>query len=195
MKRTRQSGFTLLELLVALVVLGILMTSLSQATRFSLASWARMTWSGQQHDPVMAADRLLRRLIAETMPGTDPMQSVMLGTRATLVFTSRLPMAAGAVTIARMRLSLLDNRAFALDSWPPAAGRDGSKIPLPNRTIILPDVEAVAFRYWSDNRRAWQSEWQEAGLPDLIEIDLQLPGGGARTWPPILVSLRSRPPE
>ena len=62
MKRS-QDGFTLLEMLVALVVFGLLMAGLGQSMRYGLKAWTAEGLSAASAERMAAVDTALRRLI------------------------------------------------------------------------------------------------------------------------------------
>jgi general secretion pathway protein J len=59
----RQSGFTLLEMLVALVVLGFLMVGLTQGLRAGLTMWGAQTRRVGETADLDAGARVLRRIL------------------------------------------------------------------------------------------------------------------------------------
>lgn len=65
----RRNGFTLLEVLVALVVLGFLLAGLSQGVRFGIQAWGMQTRRVAQQADMDLALRTLQRLIEEADPG------------------------------------------------------------------------------------------------------------------------------
>ena len=65
----RDGGFTLLEIVVALVVLGILLVTLSRGTQFGLAAFDRQDRMIVVGGRLEAVDRPLRRLIVQLAPG------------------------------------------------------------------------------------------------------------------------------
>src|SRR6266446_5733188 len=60
----QQSGFTLLELLVVLVVLGFLMVGLTQGVRAGLTMWGAQTRRVGETADLDAGARVLRRLLS-----------------------------------------------------------------------------------------------------------------------------------
>src|SRR5439155_22425960 len=72
----RQSGFTLLEMLVVLVVLGFLMVGLTQGVRAGLTMWGAQTRRIGETMDLDAGARVLRRLlngISRLSPGGVPL--------------------------------------------------------------------------------------------------------------------------
>ena len=62
-KAAAQAGFTLLEIMVALVVFGILVAGLAQGVQFGLRAWNGQTALIAQRGDMDAGDRALRGLI------------------------------------------------------------------------------------------------------------------------------------
>jgi prepilin-type N-terminal cleavage/methylation domain-containing protein len=59
----RDAGFTLLEMLVALVVFGLLMAGIAQAMRYGMTAWSAETRQAAAPETMSAVDGALRRLI------------------------------------------------------------------------------------------------------------------------------------
>src|SRR5690348_3584366 len=89
---SRESGFTLLEVLVTLVVLGLLMVTLTQGTRVGLRAWAMDGNVAQRVNGLETTDRALRQLIERALP--QDMRSNdggLVGDAHTVSFTTTLP--------------------------------------------------------------------------------------------------------
>ncbi len=76
--KTRQSGFTLLEVLVVLLVLGLLILGINQGTRFGLQAWEIETRLVDDDADMDGVERVLRNIISEADPG-DPTGEVASG--------------------------------------------------------------------------------------------------------------------
>ena len=65
------NGFTLLELLVALTVLGFLLVGLAQGVHFGLLAWRTGVRLTNSNDDFNTLDSTLRHLIEGADPGDD----------------------------------------------------------------------------------------------------------------------------
>ena len=92
----RAAGFTLLEVLVALVVFGLLMAGLSQGVRVGLRAWSMQARQSAQWSDLDAVDRTLRGLIARMDPGGQRRDPLLRGGPHAFAFTTELPQAAAA---------------------------------------------------------------------------------------------------
>lgn len=188
----RERGFTLLELLVALLVLGMVMAGVTQGLRFGLRATERQEQLTTQRGDLDAVDRLLRRLVAQMDPGTRRTPPVVLGDADALSFTTDLGEAAGALntTIANVQIAVQNGRLLL--RWRPAphVARPGPPAAF-STVVILEGVEGFSFQYWGtvgDGPPVWQSQWRQRSLPKLVRIRLSFSPGSARRWPDIVAA-------
>ncbi|RYJ04116.1 MAG: prepilin-type N-terminal cleavage/methylation domain-containing protein [Acetobacteraceae bacterium] len=191
--RGGEAGFTLLETLVALTVLGFLMVGLVQGFRFGLLAWDRQAQVVARRSELDAVDRLLRRLVQQLDPGTRREPSRLLGTARGFAATTDLGPAAGALGTrdADIRLSVEAGRLLL--RWRPHlhATRFAAPPP-PAEAELLRGVEALEIAYWG--RNAWQPDWREEALPSLVRLRLRFQAGDPRRWPDIVAApLREAP--
>lgn len=187
-------GFTLLEILVALVVLGFLMAGLAQGTRFGLRAWGAQSRLIDARAELDAVDRTLRRLVEGMDPGGPNQAPLIEGGRATLAFTSELPAAAAAVTRRADVALLVDAGGRLVLRWTPRlnAVRFGPPPPL-QEVELLRGVARLELAYWPKPTReapaaSWREGWAEPALPELVRIRLVFPPGDGRRWPDIVAA-------
>ncbi|WP_084296502.1 prepilin-type N-terminal cleavage/methylation domain-containing protein [Komagataeibacter kakiaceti] len=168
-------GFTLLELLVALVVFGIVLAGLTQGTRSGLTLFQRqravLSTSGQ----LAETDQLLRHIIEEAEPGSQDDTHTLTGTAHAIALRGHVPTGIAPSALARLsdlRLSLeghdlvltwlAHRHAIALAPRPP-----------PRQAVLMPGV----------------SGWRSATLP----MGSGLPHGARTSCPILCASASSRP--
>lgn len=188
--RRRQGGFTLLEILVALVVLSMLVLGLAQTTRFGLDAWHRQSSLAARSAGLGPVEGALRRLIAAMDPGGPEQPPEVAGGPHRLAFRTRLPIAAGARSTRRARVVLrLDHRHRLWLLWQPAPPVIPFRPPPWRKELLLARVRALDLAYWGSDPRtgasAWQPGWRLPRLPGLIRIRIVL--AGARHRPPITI--------
>jgi len=184
----RQAGFTLLELLVALVVLGFLLAGLTQGTRYGLRAGAAQNRLIESRGDLDGVDRALRRLLTQADPGDAQDDGPPLrGGPGTLLFRSALPTAASDLVRqpAEIALGVDAQHRFQLRWRPYLHARRLDSLPAPASEELLPGVERVEFAYWRDG---WRRSWEESALPALIRIRLVFPPDDNRHWPDIVVA-------
>lgn len=185
--RSGEAGFTLLETLVALTVLGFLMIGLVQGFRFGLLAWDRQSQVVARRSELDAVDRLLRRLVEQLDPGTRRAPSRLLGTARGFAAVTDLGPAAGALGTrdADIRLSVEAGRLLL--RWQPhLQATRFTPPPPPAETELLHGVEALEVAYWSSS--SWRQEWREDALPSLVRLRLRFHAGDQRRWPDIIAA-------
>jgi general secretion pathway protein J len=167
-----QRGFTLLEVLVALAVFGLLMTGLVQGLRLGVNAWQAQARTQAGRGDVDAADRTLRTLIERMDPGgVSGRPATFKGTARNLVFTTTLPEAADTMVTRGAVVTLaVDERNELQLLWLPNFRNRLGPAPAPGRVTLLRDVDHLEISYWHDPRAGWQSEWGGITLPKLIRI-------------------------
>ena len=185
------AGFTLLEVLAALVVLGLLMAGLSGGVRLGLRAWDQQERAVAGQGDLDAADRALRQLIAGIDPGTPTRIGRVDGGVGRLGMVTALP-ASAAARMADVALGL-DGDRLVMRWTPQEPGVRLGPAPPAGEAELLRGVSSVRFAYWPrDGRGGWRDTWDRQDLPALIRVRLSLSGG--RHWPDIVAApMRERP--
>lgn len=189
---TGDAGFTLLELLVALVVLGFILAGLAQGVRYGLRATDAQVRLLAERGELDAVDRALRHLIERMDPGTGRDGAGIQGTAGRLVFVSELPEASGLSTgRAEFALGVDGARRLVLRATPRPPGRPFVPPPLPIETELLRDVAGIELAYWPRGANArWVSSWIANDLPMLIRLRVTFLPGDKRHWPDIVAGPR-----
>lgn len=188
----KSSGFTLLELLVAVAVLGMLLVLLNQGVAFGLRVTAmqdRRDWAAE----LPAADAALRSLIAQADPGIYPEPPAFEGTLTSIALQTELPGPDGArqpvdaflyANDGQLRLRWTRHRH--VDRFGPPAS--------PQEVTLFDGVGSVHFDYYSKAQRGWQTAWHADTLPALVRVELVFVQP-SRHWPPLIIAPRREPLE
>ena len=190
MKQDRSAGFTLLEILVALVVLGFLLLGLGQGTRFGLLAVDRQSRLTDQLADLDAFDRVFRGLIQRMVPGAPTAPPNIIGDTGRLAFTSELPQAAANLPLRLADMVLaVDPRHRLVLRWIPHldAARFGAAPP-PTDTVILEGIDRLELAYWPRGGTGWNSAWNSRVPPALVRVRLAFAPGDRRHWPDIVES-------
>jgi general secretion pathway protein J len=181
----------LLEVLVALAVIGFLILGLAQGVRFGLLAWDQQNRLARRHESLDAVDRALRHLIESADPGVEWEPLTFTGDAHSVTFTTHVPLAAEALPTRRADVRLaVDARHRLLLIWTPHfhAIRAGPQPP-PMETEILRNVERLDIAYWPSRANGgWTTSWRDPTLPRLVRLRIVLPGGAAQRWPDILAA-------
>lgn len=188
----RDAGFTLLEVLAATVVLGLIVTMLTQGLHFGLL--ATRLASGKGGQDLLAADQALRHLIQRADPGIYPDPAPLRGTADELSLTTELPSRAGPalradaeLLVASGRLVLRWRQHRHVETFGPGAAWQ--------EATLADGVERAVFAYRGGGAAGWSPGWTGERLPALVQVQLVFIGEGAMRWPPIVVAPLRRPIE
>jgi general secretion pathway protein J len=194
----RQSGFTLLELLVALVVLGFLVVGLTQGVRAGLTMWGAQTRRVGETAELDAGARVLRVLlggisvppagiVGRGAAGTTALE----GTSDSLAFVGDLPTGLGTTRRANITLELVEGRLVL--RWTLHRHElSAAPAPEPIETELIRGVERLDFAYWgsssADQPAGWQAQWNSPNIPGLIRVRLGFAKGDRRRWPDLIAA-------
>ena len=198
---SRRRGFTLLELLVALAIVGALLTLALGSLRVGLAAWRQGDDRAEAHAHLRSLSELLARSVAAAFPyrqsgaegGEPQIQFKGEAGRVSFVtlappFPLAAPVTFTAVTFARLEgdrpgLAVREKALPNLDPFEEAE-------PL----FLDPAVTEVEFRYLPPDGD-WTDTWDGAEkkeLPRAVQIRLTATlGGGTETRPPLTSSIPS----
>jgi general secretion pathway protein J len=205
-RRRRDAGFTLLELLVSLMVFAVLAALVYGTVRMGSRSWQAGAERIDEADALRIGWSFVQGALAASrpVPAEDAEATGVLfrGATTAVEFVAELPayLGTGGLHVLNLRLDRdaegsgrlvlrrtpFDPGTGAAD--PEAAGRA-------QEVVLVEGVEALAIQYYGvagdDEGPRWHAEWkQEEVLPTLVRADVALEGGGR--WPVLAAHLRFR---
>jgi general secretion pathway protein J len=193
-----ESGFTLVELLVALTLLALLSVALFGSFRLGARAWDRTTAHTNAIEDVRVAQDLLRQEIASAYPlysTADPTHPRIdfEGRRERIRFLAPAPAALGGAGMAYFTLStdadggekrvLLSVRLELANEDSPTASATEA---------LVDDIQSLDIAYYgtnsADTPATWLDQWVDAvRLPRLVRVRVRFPEGDLRVWPDLLV--------
>lgn len=188
--RSHSAGFTLLEIIVALTVLGLMMAGLAQGLRAGVAAWMTQTRAMNSRADVDAVDRTLRSLTARMDPGgVSGRPPLLKATSRSLTFTTTLPEAADNLPSRVADATLAVSPAHQLELlWTPHGYGVLGRTQQPERVVLLDHVDRLEMSYWDDPKIGWQPNWRGVTLPKLIRFRVVLSPGAGRIVPDVVVA-------
>jgi prepilin-type N-terminal cleavage/methylation domain len=200
----RVAGFTLLEVLAALVLLALLLVGVYSGIRTATHSVRSGTAAIERLDQVRSAQQFLRRELAQSLAQpishTDHGEPIyFVGTAHEMRYVAPLPGYLGKLGPQLQRLQLVDDGhdglrlELSLVLLPP----DGKPPqPLGEPQVLLDHIRNGSFNYRGIDARGaavpWAPVWADGRLlPQLVSIKLQ--SQDSVDWPQLEVPLRVNP--
>lgn len=184
-------GFTLLEVLAALVVLGFLVLALNAGTRFGTLAWHTQARDLRLRGDLDPVDRTLRHLVEAMDPGSPVDPPAIEGTAHALGFTTDMPLDGGPPS-GRADVALLVDASHRLVlRWSTHLHVARLASPTPQQqTVLLDGVRQIDFSYWSAGPGGigWVDGWNRLLPPALVRIHLDFIEANRRRWPDIVVA-------
>lgn len=210
MSRPREHGMSLIEALVALLLLSLLSTGILLTFRIAQRTYEQLTRAERAHAEVTTAQRLLRRLIESSYPfepqaGAVRAEFGLEGSAERLRLTAHMPAAHGGAGHYRYELALvrsesarynlivrswLDRRG--IEEWGGSSGPAGAAA----EEVLLSDIERLEWAYLERTddgapRPQWRSAWTSTvSAPALVRLRVAFAPEDPRRWPELLVAPR-----
>ena len=170
-----ESGFTLLELLIVVTILGLIVVAMTNGVRFAGKAWQTQERRSEQQGDLDAVQNVLRQLVTSA--------SAFNGDGLSLRFVATLPDA-----LARGGLYDVELRAVAdrlVLAWKPHF-RGAVAEAAWSSTDLVEGISGLDLAYHF-GPNGWQRVAQDINRPPrLVRIGLQAVDG--RTWPPLVIA-------
>jgi len=186
---TDRAGFTLLELLISMVLLGMLAVALFGVLHFGAQVWRSTGESSLSRDRVFLAQEILTDEIGSAYPkfvrvSADEAYAEFDGSPDRLTFLAPAKAPSGALDWVTIGLTTIDG-VPSLVLWTSLELQPNAKPHL--ETVLLKGVRSLAISYYGagDPREppSWHDAWKNnLTIPSLIRIRATLTDGRA-VWP------------
>jgi general secretion pathway protein J len=192
--RAHDAGFTMLEVLVTLAVLGVLLATLVQGLRVGLQARTVGQRIGSDTATLEPLDRVLRELLSRASPA-DPLtyDRAFTGTSTGMAFTTTIPEGFGTPVPleADVTILVIEGHRLVL-RWRPHHSR-WTVAPAPPATELLLDgVAGLRLGFFQPVRDGhggrWLTSWSSPELPRLVRIRVKFAAGDRRNWPDIVAA-------
>jgi general secretion pathway protein J len=187
---TSEQGFTLIEVIVALVVLGLILAGLAQAQHFGMSAWTLETRLAEHTAQLERVDRVIRDLIEEAAPPVTNGDKPFEGQEHRMVFVTELPDEPEDQPVRRAQVSLgVDDKHRLVLRWQPDANATPLvPLPAPKQIVLAEGLERIdlAYRQAASDGGKWSKSWSDSPLPALVQLHFVLPAGRHK-WPDMAV--------
>jgi general secretion pathway protein J len=181
MKERPDAGFTLLEIIVAVVVLGFILAGLVQGARFGINAWdvqARLTDNAAEMERL---DRVLRLVVEQAAPPMAADDKPFSGQEHRMLLTTRLPDQPPTEPIRRAQIAVgVDDQHRLLLRWQPHPNAVALKpVPPPQQIVLCEGVDHfdLSYRQAVADGGRWKTTWDDNPLPALVTMHIVLQSG------------------
>lgn len=190
-------GFTLLELLVALALVGLIAVVLTGGLRFGARVWEASRDGAQAVGEVSAVRGFIRARAMAVRPlrlreAVAGNAGALSGGRARVRFVTLMPSYVGRGGLHHLALGANEGGNSLRLAWWPLGSRPGA--PGSGQRDLLAGASGLEISYFgapeAGDPMAWREDWPEGGkLPRLLSIKVGFPDGDPRVWPELIVFL------
>ncbi len=188
--RKHAAGFTMIELVVAMALLGTMMVLMYSGLSFSLRSWDAGEANGRRTADRRIGENFLRREMAELFPMRfkDPMavKVAFVGEPHKLKFVSSRPagITQGGLSLVGVEVengaSPRERHLVMRRAMPDDEAKDFGPLDHAERTVLIEDVESVQFDYFGTENDFTDQKWYDTWpfterIPRLVRVRIRAP--------------------
>jgi general secretion pathway protein J len=186
--RRHAAGFTMIELVVAMALLGVMMVLMYSGLSFSLRSWDAGESNGRRTADRRIGENFLRRELAELFPMRfkDPMtvKVAFLGEPTKLKFVSSRPagVTQGGLSLVGVEVengaNPRERHLVMRRAMPDDEAKDFGPLDHAERTVLIEDVESVKFDYFGTENDFTDPKWYDTWpyperIPRLVRVRIR----------------------
>ena len=195
-----EKGFTLLELLIGLVLLGLILTLLFGGLRLGARSWDSGDKRADESSQLRSIQGFIRRELSQVFPlrwkKEVDARLAFVGTSDAVKFVAPLPgqVSGGGLYLLGLELEPSEESQRLIMKREPSdpAAKDFSGLENGEKSVLAEHIETMSIAYFgaltTTAEPAWQDKWDDPlRLPQLIRIQVKLHDG--HDWPDLVVPL------
>jgi general secretion pathway protein J len=195
-----QKGFTLLELLIGMVLLGLILTLLFGGLRLGARSWDSGDKRADDTAQLRAIHGFLRRELSQVFPlrwkNEVDTRLAFAGIPDALKFVAPLPVqvSGGGLYLLGLELERGEegSRLIMKRVQSNPAAKDFTSLEQGEKSVLVDHIEKMNISYFGattpESESLWQEKWDDPQrLPLLVRIQIKLSDG--RDWPDLVVPL------
>jgi len=205
-RRSRERGFTLLEVLVAMVLLGLMMAVMTGSIRFAGQSRDVATTRIDSLDNMRIAQDFLRQTLAQAHPKrwtkVVGRPYIFRGDREELFMAAPLTARVGVGGLFLLKFSLVEEgrdkgkKLVMARMFPTPDMQEMPDFADADTTVLAEDLSEIEFGYLGRDDEntdpTWVEDWREpARMPEAVRVRVKPRVGNA--WPELVVPLRVVP--
>ena len=202
--RNKKNGFTLVELIIALLILSVVMVLCGSGFRFGTRVWDAVDTQSVQLDTLQAVQSFLRKSISHALVYNQALEDIseeqeiyFIGTDKKLKFISYSPQFGVDDFLYKYELYLKPKQdALTLHYQPHNSNQRKNREE--SESTILQGVKDISIKYFSgyesdESENGWLSKWEdEFSLPLLVKINV-LFEDNKNNWPELVIQMRHGP--
>lgn len=193
-------GFTLIEILIGMTLLGIIMVLLFSAFRMGVKSWDSGEQRAIEINNILVVQTFLRARLMSAQPLIDDFtddegEFSFVGTQQSLQFVSSLPARRGLKKFT-LFIDADDDGALKIAVQPFFPTFDETESARDD-LVLLEAIENIELTYFGSDsfgeEAEWHDQWEDRdGLPQLVKLEIEF-RENKESWPPLTVRLRIEP--
>jgi general secretion pathway protein J len=181
-------GFTLIEILVAVVVFGFVVAGLVQATHFGITAWDVQTRMVERADELERVDHVLREIVEQASAPLAADDKPFSGSQHRLDIITRLPLQPQTDPIRRAEVIVGVNTHHQLVlRWQQKPNATALKpVPPPQDIVLAEGVDHfdLNYRQAAGDGGRWMNTWDDTSLPALVQMTIVMVNTNHK-WPTI----------
>ncbi|MBF0134055.1 MAG: prepilin-type N-terminal cleavage/methylation domain-containing protein [Magnetococcales bacterium] len=202
-KRESLCGFSLIELLVAITITGLMASFMYVDLRFSVGAWVAGEKKLDQVGQISSIQYFLRGRLEEAYPQwrldeKGEGRVAFHGESHLVSFVAPMQTYLGKAPFYDLSIGVKEEKQDRKDMeliWKPIFYTKKDEEVEPEKFILLENIEDIEFRYFgsedADTEPVWLEEWvNKKQLPFLISVTVHFPDGDERVWPELTVAHR-----